>query len=181
MSRAPQATGAAVAAPTPPAYSTRPFDRLPPDVINIVIAHACPSTTLLFRGDDLHREPHDDDHALLALRSTCRGFEQLCRPFVYAVWGTRPVGLDPSTERLLGVLRVSWSRARRCRRLVFNQTSSSMIQRLRGTQAEWAEVLPVLDEVVLSGTATFDLSYLAVFPRASLHSLSHSKGRTDGF
>lgn len=41
MSRAPQATGAANATPAPPANGTCPFDLLPNELINVVIAHAC--------------------------------------------------------------------------------------------------------------------------------------------
>ncbi|GAA5917285.1 hypothetical protein JCM8208_005006 [Rhodotorula glutinis] len=163
MSRsAPEATNPAS---TPPADGTSVFDRCPTEVVNLVIAHTCPSTTISFLGHGRRRHPHDEDHTLLALRSTCHLFEILCEPFKNKVYGDFPDAVEASTERLLGILQVSRPRARRCRKLVFAQTPLEMIQQLRASEAEWAMVLPALDEVVLSNTATFDLGYLAVFPR----------------
>ncbi|GAA5922934.1 hypothetical protein JCM3775_006191 [Rhodotorula graminis] len=163
MSGVAQPVPAARAASTSATDDASLLDSLSYEVVNIIIAHVCPPTTITLLGDVQQPDPLDDSHNLLAVRSTCRLFRLLCQPFVDAVYGKFPDEVEASTQQILDVFQVTRPRARRCRKLVLAQTTSKTIEQLRATGAEWATVFPALNEVVLSGTATFDLSYLPNF------------------
>ncbi|GAA5857303.1 hypothetical protein JCM9279_005127 [Rhodotorula babjevae] len=161
-------------ASTPPADGTCLFDRTPNEVINIIVAHVCPSTTLVFFRDGPLPGQHDA-HTLLALRSTCHLFQMLCQPFMSAVYDGLVDRVDAAAQRLLRFLEVPRSRARRCRKVVFQETSIALQQRLRRDEVACGVILPNVDEVVLSGTDTFNLAYLAHFPRLAHLTIEHTR------
>ncbi|GAA5933643.1 hypothetical protein JCM3775_003760 [Rhodotorula graminis] len=144
----------------PPEDGTCLFDRLPNEVVTNVLSFLVPDTLVFINSVRYRPPPHEH---LLVVRQTCRIMALLCVPILRELYTDDSAQSDPVLQPLLRHLRTSTARARAVRRLVLEGPSFSILTDLMWRLQGWPEVLPNLEELVLSRTQRVKLDTFAPF------------------
>ncbi|GAA5893240.1 hypothetical protein JCM8208_004384 [Rhodotorula glutinis] len=165
MSRAPPQDDPVLSSSIPPADGTCLLDRLPNEVVLNILSLLVPvEAPVAGEGARL------DKSALLVLRQTCRLMNMLCARMLSrcrVIFEGADTQSEVAAQPFLSVVIPSAPRANSVRKLAFDDTSRAVLRQFLHAIIWWTDVLPNVEEVVLSGTqrVELDLNSLARFSK----------------
>ncbi|GAA5933647.1 hypothetical protein JCM3775_003761 [Rhodotorula graminis] len=159
------------AASKPPEDGTCVFDRVPNEIVFSILSFLKPGKVPVVAAADDNAvvvpEPPPEDNPLLVVRQTCRLMNMLCARLLcrheIIFDGLNNAAHDAPAQPFLSVVMASGPRRRAVRKLAFDASFEHILMHVLRNWSLWAEVLPNVDEIVVSGTDRVHLDGLARF------------------